>query len=444
MKLPQLYKPLWILLIIALFTPLSSKAYSILTHEAIIDAGWEKSIKPLLKKKFPQATDADLKLAHSYAYGGSLMADIGYSPYGSTYFTNLIHYVRTGDFVENLLSEAQNINEYAYALGALCHYMADAYGHSIGTNLVVPMVYPKVGEKYGKVVTYEEDHEAHSRVEIAFDVLQLARGNYASQEFHDLIGFNVAVPVLERAFFKTYGQDINEVFGNIDHSVSNFRWAVNSLMPTVTRSAWVLKKKEIKEMQPGITARKFHYKMQRKKYYKEYGSDHDKPKFKERMIAFLITILPKVGPFKTFRFKEVGPEGEKQFIKSFDTVMAHYTEALAKLNYEKISLPNLDFDTGKKIAAEEYELSDKTYGELVIKLQENKFSYLTDPLKQNIVSFYSKADTAAISNMDASQWKKASIAIQKVKYAIPISTDSLKSAEAIQDLKRIKKNPSGK
>jgi len=296
MKLLFFCKYLLVVLIIALFIPLSSNAYSILTHEAIIDASWEKSLQPLLKKKFPQATEADLKLAHSYAYGGALMTDIGYSPYGSVYFTNLIHYVRSGDFVENLLSEAQNINEYAYALGALCHYMADTYGHSIGTNVVVPIVYPKVGAKYGNVVTYEEDHASHSRTEIAFDVLQLARGNYASEAFHSFIGFNVAVPVLERAFFKTYGQDINEIFGNIDHSVSNFRWAVNSLMPTVTKSAWVLKKSEIKKMQPGITARTFNYRMHRKKYYEEYGRDHDQPKFKERLIAFLIKIAPKIGP----------------------------------------------------------------------------------------------------------------------------------------------------
>jgi hypothetical protein len=184
--------------------------------------------------------------------------------------------------------------------------------------------------------------------------------------------------------------------------------------------------------------------MQRKKYYKEYGSDHDKPKFKERLIAFLITILPKVGPLRTFRFKEIGPEGEKQFVKSFDTVMVHYTEALAKLNYEKINLPNLDFDTGKKITPEEYGLADETYGELVVKLQENKFSYLTDPLKQNIISFYGKADTAVLNTKDASGWKKASAAIQEVKIASIISVDSLKSAEAIQDKKRVLKNPSGK
>jgi len=444
MKLPTINTYIWILLIIALFVPLSSNAYSILTHEALIDASWDKSILPLLKKKFPKSTDADLKLAHSYAYGGSLMTDIGYSPYGSSYFTNLMHYVRTGDFVENLLSEAQNLNEYAFALGSLCHYMGDSYGHALGTNLVEPIVYPKVGEKFGKVVTYEEDHIAHTRTEIAFDVLQLARGNYASQSFHDFIGFNVAVPVLERAFYKTYGQDINEIFGNIDHSISNFRWAVNSLMPTVTRSAWVLKKNEIKEMQPGITARKFHYRMERKKYYEEFGRDHDQPKFKERLIAFIIRIIPKVGPFKAFRFKEVGPDGEKQFIKSFDTVMIHYANALAKLQYENISLPNVNFDTGKKITIGEYGLTDATYGQLTLKLQENKFGYLTNNLKQNVVTFYNNADTAALAKKDSSLWEKTSLAIREVKSATPITIDSLKSAEAIQDQKRVTKSSGNK
>ncbi|MDB5010841.1 MAG: hypothetical protein JWQ06_1630 [Mucilaginibacter sp.] len=425
------------LLILASCVPVSANAYSILTHEAIIDASWGKSIQPLLKKKFPKATEADLKLAHSYAYGGSLMTDIGYSPFGSTYFTNLIHYVRSGDLVENLLSEAQNMNEYAYALGALCHYMADSYGHSFGTNLVESMVYPKIRKKYGNVVTYEENPTAHSRVEIAFDVLQLARGNYESQSFHDFIGFNVAVPVLERAFYKTYGQDLNEIFGNVDHSVNNFRWAVNSLMPTVTRSAWVQKKIEIQKMQPGITSRKFNYKMRRKKYYEEFGHDVDKPKFKERVMAFIITVLPKIGPFKSLRFKEIGPDGEKQFIKSFDTVMTHYTNALAQLNYGTISLPNVNFDTGKKIVIGDYKITDDTYNQLVLKLQDNKFSCLTRPLKQNILSFYSHADTAAIAKKDPSGWKKTSTALQQIKTAPPISIDSLKIIEALQDKKRV-------
>jgi hypothetical protein len=408
------------------FTPLTTKAYSILTHEAIIDASWEKSVKPLLKKRFPKATDADLIVAHSYAYGGSLMSDIGYSPFGSTYFTNLIHYVRSGDFVNNLITESQNLNEFAFALGSLCHYMADTYGHSIGTNIVVPMIYPKVREKFGDIATYEDDHTSHSRVEIAFDVLQMARGNYASQAYHDFIGFNVAKPLLERAFMKTYGQNLDEIFSNLDRSVNNFRWAVKSLMPTVTRSAWLLKKDEIKKAEPGITGRKFHYRMRRKKYYEEFGHDRDKPKFKERVIAFIISIVPKIGPFKVFKFKAVDKKGEKQFIKSFDTVMDHYASALSSLNYTALNLPNKDFDTGKITVYGEYALTDKTYDDLLEKLQANKFIDLTAPLKENILSFYSKADTTALAKNKYTDWKKTKAALNKIEVTTPKLMDSLK------------------
>ncbi|MDB5030085.1 MAG: hypothetical protein JWP71_806 [Mucilaginibacter sp.] len=427
MKLLTEKKYLFLFLLIICIVPLRVKAYSVLTHEAIIDASWEKSIKPLLKKRFPEATDADLLIAHSYAYGGSLMTDIGYSPFGSTYFTNLIHYVRSGDFVNNLISESQNLNEFSYALGALCHYMADRYGHSVGTNIVVPMVYPKLKEKFGSVVTYEENHIAHSRVEIAFDVLQIARGNYASQAYHDFIGFNVAKPVLEKAFLKTYGQDINEIFGNLDRSINNFRWAIHSLMPTVTRSAWALKKNEIKKSMPGITSQKFHYRMRRKKYYEEFGHDLDKPKLKEQIIAFLLTIAPKVGPFRVFRFKEVSKKGEKQFIKSFDTVMDKYAVALAQINYRKPNLPNVDFDTGSKTEYGEYVLTDKTYDELVDKLVQNKFVNLTLPLKQNIINFYNKADTTALAKYNPADWKKTSVGLQQIKTAHLVPLDSLKA-----------------
>lgn len=431
MKLLQLIKYLFILLVLVIFKPQKSSAYSILTHEAIIDASWDKSLKPLLKKKFPNSTDEDLKVARSYAYGGTLMTDVGYSPFGSHHFTNLVHYVRSGDFVESLLNEAQNVYEYAYALGALCHYMADRYGHSLGTNVVVPMLYPKVRDEYGDVVTYEQNHAAHSRVEIAFDVLQLARGNYASQAFHDFIGFNVSVPVLERAFFKTYGQNIHDYFPNIDKSINNFRWAVNSLMPTVTRAAWVLKKDDIKNLQPGITARKFKYRLRRKQYNMEYSGERDKPKFKERVIAFILTIMPKIGPFKAYRFKPVGPEGEKQFIKSFETVIQHYDEAVVKLGTaDKIELPNVDFDTGKLTEIGEYELTDQAYEDLVLKLDNNKFNYLSRPLKQNILSFYSKADTAALAKKDETMWKKTSEALQHLQTARVLSADSLKLVPA--------------
>lgn len=356
---------------------------------------------------------------------------MGYFPFGSTYFTNLAHYVRSGDFVEALLSEAQNLDEYAFALGSLCHYMGDKYGHSLATNLTVPIVYPKIEQKFGHVVTYEEDHSSHSRVEISFDVLQIAKGNYASQDYHDLIGFEVSKPVLERAFLKTYGQDINKVFGDLDLAIGTFRWSVKSLLPTVVRTAWVIKKNDIKKQNPSANAHNFHYKMSKKAFNKEFGSARQKPGFKAEVLSFLIRIIPKIGPFKALRFRDVGPQGEKLFIRSFDTTLVHYDEALAKLRDGQITLPDVDYDTGKPTVIGEYGLCDKTYGDLVDKLADSKFNNLTAPLQKNILSFYNNADTVQLAQKYPKDWKKKSEDLQSLKAATPIKTDSLKTDKGI-------------
>ncbi|MFI5162160.1 MAG: zinc dependent phospholipase C family protein [Sphingobacteriales bacterium] len=430
MKSVNIFKCLAIAIVLVLLNPSSSKAYSVYAHLAIVDASWEKSILPLLKRKYPNATDADIKIARSYAYGGSLIADMGYFPFGNPYFTNLVHYVRSGDFVGNLLSESQNLNEYAFSIGALSHYMTDKYGHSLGTNLAVPIMYPEIGKKFGHVVTYDEDNTSHKRVEFAFDVLQTARGNYLPESYHDFIGFNVAKPVLERAFMKTYGEDINKVFGNINRTISTFRWSVTSLLPSLTRAAWQIKKADIQKANPTARERTFHYRIKRKEYYKEFGHDREKPKFKERVYALIIKILPKIGPLKSFRFKAPGPEGEKYFIRSFDTTVVHYGMALNNLRQgNHVELANIDFDTGKITAPGEYGLADQTYSLLVIKLQDEKFTDLTLPLKQNIQNFYNKADTTTKSNKnkkDKIDWQKTYLALQQLRVTMPIPIDSLK------------------
>ncbi|ASU34081.1 hypothetical protein MuYL_2191 [Mucilaginibacter xinganensis] len=425
-----LYRLLVLVIFLQLYTG-KVKAYSVLTHEALIDASWAKSIRPLLKLKYPEATDADLKKAHGYAYGGCLMADMGYFPFGSTYFTNLSHYVRSGDFVENMLQEAQNLNEYAFALGTLCHYMADKYGHSIGTNHTVPIVYPKIAKKFGNVVTYEEDHSSHSKVELSFDVLETAKGNYAPEAYHDFIGFEVAKPVLERAFLKTYGEDVNSVFGDLDLAISTYRWSVKSLMPTVTRAAWKLRKNDILKANPSANSHTFRYKMRKKAYIKEFGNTRIKGTFGERAVAFLISILPKVGPLKALTFKDPGPKGEELFIRSFDTVLVHYHNALELLHHSKLNLQDVDYDTGKPTMIGEYKLADKTYAKLVENLEDTKFNNLTRPLKQNILNFYSKADTAKLARESADDWKKTYKGLQALKMANTVGVDSLKTAKGL-------------
>ena len=426
----SLNKCLLALLFIFILKPSQSKAYSILSHEAVVDASWEKDIKPALKLRYPMATDSELLVAHSYAYGGCLTADMGYCPFGSKYFTNLAHYVCTGDFVSALLSEAQNLNEYAYAIGALSHYMADKYGHSLATNHVVPLVYHRLEKKYGNVVTYDENEMAHSRTELSFDVLQVARGNYVTQSYHDFIGFNIATPVLERAFIKVYGQDLNDVFGDFDLAVGTFRWAVKSLMPSITRAAWVLKRDDIKKSMPSATAKTFHYKIRRRDYELEFGKKRQKISFSDRMLAFFIRILPKVGPLKIFKFKDPGPEGEKLFIQSFNAVLLNYSQAIKQLNDGSLVLPNINFDTGDPTQFGKYPLADVTYDQLLLKLQDNKFDDLTVKLKTNVEIFYNKADTTILAKEDP-DWQKSYTALQNIKQANTISADSLKNNKGI-------------
>jgi hypothetical protein len=390
----------------------SSKAYSVLTHEAIIDAAWNISVKPLLKQKFPNATEKQLKEAHAYAYGGAVAPDMGYFPFGSRLFTNLIHYVRSGDFTNVLFDEAQDINEYAFALGMLSHYNADNYGHPLGVNICVPIVYPKDKEKFGDTVTYEQDKTAHLKMEFGFDVLQTARGNYASQAYHDFIGFKVSKPVLERAFLKTYGLKLEDIFVNFDVAVGTFRWTVKNLFPDITRVAWSLKKNEILQSNPDATSRRFIYKMSRHSYYKAFGKKRTRPGFSASVLAFIIRIVPKAGPLKALHFKAPSPEAEKLFVQSFDTVLAHYIVYTKNLRYGNLHLPDIDYDTGNKTMPGEYELADENYGTLLLMLSNDNFSHVTPSLKQNILAYYNAFDT---TKNGSGLLKDISNALEKLK-----------------------------
>src|SRR6202158_4643332 len=225
-------------LVLCLGWPNETAAYAVLAHEAIIDSVWDTNIRPLLLKRFPDATAEELKEAHGYAYGGAIIQDMGYYPHGSFFFSDLTHYVRSGDFVLALLRDARDPNGYAFALGALGHYAADNDGHRIGTNRAVPVLYPKLKKKYGDAVTYEDDPLAHVKTEFGFDVLEVAQNRYAPDSYHDFIGFQVAVPLFEQAFRETYGLELNVVIPNEDETLNSYRHAVSQQLPKATRIAW--------------------------------------------------------------------------------------------------------------------------------------------------------------------------------------------------------------
>ena len=404
--------------------PKQAAAYSVLTHQALIDAAWDDFLQPLLKRKYPHATEEQLKEAHAYAYGGAIAPDMGYYPRGSKFFTHLTHYVRSGDFVMALLKEARTLNEYAFALGNLCHYHADIYGHSLGTNKSVPIIYPKVAAKHGKVVTYAEDHMAHMRTEFGFDVLQTARGNYASRQYHDFIGFQVDTAVLARAFYQTYGLQIDQVFKNFPKALKMFRWSVAHFFPAITRTAWATKKSDIKKLNPSATARSFTYRMQRRTQNKSMGKEDEKPALGTTMVSFLIRIAPKVGPLRPLKFKTPGPEAEKLFIQSFDTTLQRYTAALKLLEAGRLTLINGDYDTGEKTARGRYALADESYECLLLALHKQGLTSMPIPLQQHLLGFFSTPHTTTGNKRMAERQSKINQALEELRRANEMTVSS--------------------
>src|SRR6266704_2047185 len=254
------------LLAVALACPVPVRAYAVLSHEAIIDAVWETHVKPLLLKKFPRATEEDLSRAQAYAYGGAIIQDMGYYPYGSPFFSVLTHYIRSGDFILALLRDAKDLHEYAFAIGALAHYAADNDGHRIGINKAVPILYPSLRKKYGDSVSYADNRLAHVKTEFGFDVLEIARERYAPDSYHDFIGFEVPRPVLDRAFLETYGLELKDVLVNEEKALNSYRRDVSKLIPKATRIAWHLKQDEIKDDIPDATKKKFLFNLSRTNY----------------------------------------------------------------------------------------------------------------------------------------------------------------------------------
>ncbi|HYV91830.1 MAG TPA: zinc dependent phospholipase C family protein [Chitinophagales bacterium] len=387
-----------LLLFALIIYPKSSSGFAILTHEAVIDVSWEKSILPVLRKRFPNSSDSDYIKAKAYTYGGAIMPDMGFFPFGSIFFTNLVHYVRSGDFTQSLLDESQDLNQYAFALGALAHYNADNYGHPLGVNISVGIVYPKDRRKYGDNITYANDPIDHRRMELAFDVLQIARGNYLKENYTGFIGFELSKSLLERAFLKTYGIELGSIFGNLDLSIASFRFSVQNLLAPITKAAWVNKKDEIQKLNPEMTDQKFQFTKNRKEYKKAWG----KTPLLVSLISGVIRVMPKViGSSRVLRFRLPTPEAEQQFNDCFDSVIQHYDESLTQLKNEKLKLSNRDYDTGLASVRCEYSLADATYSQLLKRLKHDRFAHVNIGLKENILQFYCIPMTADTSNIGA-------------------------------------------
>ena len=398
----------------------SAFSYSVLSHEALVDAMWDVQLRPYLLKNYPNATAADLKRAHGFAYGGAILQDLGYYPHGSPEFSDLTHYVRTGDFIIALLKEAHDLDELAFALGALSHYVGDLEGHKEGTNIGEPILYPKLAKKFGKVVTYEDDPAAHLKTEFAFDVLEVARGNFAPESYHDFIGFFVAKDLVGRAFHDTYGLDLSDLFGSFDSAVSGYRTSASKIIPLATRVAWAQKKDEIQRAEPGMTHRRFIYIMKRSSYEKEWGKRVQQPSASDKFLALLLKLIPPIGPLRYLRFKIPTPAVEQLFMASFNSAVQQYAIVLNETIHKDLSLPDRNYDTGDFSPPGAYRLNDQTHAFWLHKLAETKYAGLTPEIKADLLAFYSDPNAPNFTKRKPQEWQ------QTLNELAPLKTIALK------------------
>jgi hypothetical protein len=403
MKLWERALPLFM---IGLLAAGSLGGYSVLSHEALVDALWDVRLRAFLLERFPAATPDDLKRAHGYAYGGAIIQDLGYYPQGSMQFSDLTHYVRTGDFIVALLNESHDLNEMAFALGALSHYVGDLDGHRYATNVGEPMLYPKLAKKFGARVTYEDSPVGHLKTEFGFDVLQVARGNFAPQAYHDFIGFYVSKDLVARAFRDTYGLELNDLFGNFDVAIESYRGAVSRTIPLATRIAWADKKKEIAQAQPGVTHRKFVYIMKRSSYEREWGKRLDEPTAREKFLGFLLRLIPPIGPLRALQLKIPTPAVEQLFMASFNRATSQYAGTLDAAEQKKLDLPDKNYDTGDVTPAGAYRMNDDTQAIWLHKLAEKKFTTVTPDIQQELLDFYRDPNAPVNTKKKPAEWRQ--------------------------------------
>ncbi len=403
-----------VLVTFSFLLPGSANGYSVLSHEEVVDMAWLPHIVPLLRERFPNLTDDQIREAHAYAYGGSVIQDIGYYPFGSHEFSDLLHYVRTGDFVSALIRESSNPDEYAFALGALAHYCGDVVGHP-AVNAVTAQEYPKLRQRFGPVVTYDNDKTAHIRTEFGFDVAEVAHGRYSQQNYRDFIGFQVAKEVMERAFQETYGVPLNSIMTHEDLAIGSYRHAVSGLIPKMTTVALVNYKDQIEKENPGFDRRKFVYRLDRTEYEKNFGKQYAHPSVGAHILAFVFSILPKIGPLKVFALKVPDPADQASYLKSVNGTVDKFNAYLADLQAKHPAhghsqpapdLAEIDLDTGKPSEMGEYRLADETYAKLLHTLLHNPKQPMLPDVRKSFSDFYTTRAEPAWYKKKPKQWRQ--------------------------------------
>jgi hypothetical protein len=419
-------------------------AYALLTHEALIDLTWEDSIVPMLKSSYPNLTPEELDRARAYAYGGCSIQDIGYFPFGDQFFSDLTHYVRTGDFIEALFRNAHNANELAFAIGAFSHYIGDSFGHLEATNRAVANEFPKLAKRYGPTVNFAQGRHQHVRVEFAFDIDQIAQQRVAPLGYQRHIGIKIPVHQLAKAFYQTYGVTEDFEAGKVRRvNVRAFRFATRTFIPRVAYAVSVLHRKHEPAEPDTPDARELDREAAEVAKSCNWAAYPNEDGLVTHLLAAVLWIVPKVGPLAMVNVKGPTPTAEADYLHSVISATTVLHERLAMFTPVKARrprrltattstatlglldpkhpLPNWDLDTGQPIKPGGYRLTDKTYAKLLHRLARRPKQPIPPGIKSNVEAYYADPDAPIDTKKHARKWKRVQREL-RVLDTMPTST----------------------
>jgi hypothetical protein len=375
-----------LLLLLAFARP--AGAYSVLTHEELIDLTWTDSIRPLLLKRYPNLTPDQLREARAYAYGGCVIQDLGYYPFGKPFFSDLLHYVRSGDFIRALFRDAKDQNDVAFAIGALSHYFGDTIGHPDAVNLSVGKEFPELAARYGPNVNYAEGPHQHVRAEFAFDIDDIARHRLAPERYLNHIGFAIPVPLLARAFYDTYGLDLAKFLGPHRPTLKGYRYAVRTLLPRVAYAETLLYRKRLPADVPSPALDQFNQEIAKLAAASNWASYHSHAGFGTHLLAGLIFILPKIGSLSDLALRGPSSSAEQDYVNSLMQTTSTLRQTLAAAT-QSGSLPNKDLDTGDDVRPGTYPLEDYAYADLLHRMTRDPSAPIPFGIKRDLLAYFS-------------------------------------------------------
>ncbi len=395
-------------MLLILLRPFPAQGYAVLTHEQIIDMAWTDSIRPLLLSRYPGLTEDELNEAHAYAFGGSAIQDMGYYPFSKEFFSDLAHYVRTGDFIASLFRNARNANELAFAIGALSHYVGDSIGHSECINPATAIEFPKLAKKYGRLVTYDESPHGHIRTEFAFDIDQLDQHRLAPAAYLRYIGLHVPVPQLERAFYETYGLHLREVLGPEFPAMRSYQSSVRRFIPRIAHAETVLHHNSPPDVHDEAFA-VFQNNVQNADYQMRWSGARKGPGFITHSLAVFIFILPKIATLSDLAIRGPNEETQQWYVQSVNHTLTQFREILHNLSEHPgsaLALANRDLDTGELVRPGSYKLTDETYATLLHRITTQPNRQVPFGIRRDLLAFYADPNAPIVTKNNHRAWAR--------------------------------------